>query len=84
MLNERAHKQKEFILNVCEIENDFIAELHNSREKLTDRYRFGDLEEKYLKIVEEIYVRRNSKCMIGKDAEEFCRRLEEYDEKGHN
>ena len=37
--------------------------------------RLGGLEEKYTKIVEEIYEKKNSKCLMGEEAEEFYSRL---------
>jgi len=36
----------------------------------------GDLEEKYLKYFDEIYVKKNSKALTGKDAKDLFERLE--------
>ena len=42
--------------------------VNESRKNMTNKYCFGDLEDKYVMIVEEIYKKGNAKSLIGKDA----------------
>lgn len=66
LLNDRTQQQKEFIMEFCKIENNFIDQLHKSRLQTIRKLYLGNLEEKDLKLVEEIYKNKNSKCLIGK------------------
>ena len=52
-----------------------VSDLLKTSFSLTKNKKFGGLEEKYAKIVEEIYGRKNSKCLAGEEAEEFYSRL---------
>ncbi len=52
MLAERSNRQKGFLVKMCDIENDFIDELYNSRSVLSRKYYLGDFEDKYLRTVD--------------------------------
>lgn len=54
-----------------DIENEFISQLHQSREVLSSKYNLGDLEEKYLAFFDEVYKKKNTKALMGKDAKDF-------------
>ena len=54
-LKKRAEKQKDFILNICEIENAFIRQLQSTRKPLTEKYCFGSIEDKHLQVIRRIY-----------------------------
>ena len=54
-----------------DIENEFISQLHQSREVLSSKYNLGDLEEKYLAFFDEVYKKKNTKTLMGKDAKDF-------------
>ena len=75
-LKKRAEKQKDFILNICDIENAFICQLQNSRKPLAEKYCFGSIEDKYLQIIRKIYNDKEHKFLRGKEAKEFWERLQ--------
>ena len=68
-LSERTGRQKKFISSVCEIENLFISRLSQANSSLTEKYRFGNLEEKHLETIKAIYEDRNVQCLTGSKAE---------------
>lgn len=65
MLQARANSHRRFITNICDIENGFIDQLYDSRKRLTDKYYLGDLKEKHLKIIEEVYSKKNPNYLVG-------------------
>ena len=77
-LSERTGRQKRFISSVCEIENLFVSRLGQTNRSLTEKYRFGNLEEEHLSTIKAIYEDRNLECLTGDRAHEFFRRLEKY------
>lgn len=81
LLTQRSHKLKDFTIESCKIENKFIDEIHSSRRELIKKYYLGDLEQKDLKIVEEIYKNRNAKCLTGGEAKQFHENLRQNIEK---
>ena len=50
------------------MENACIEHLRRSTEAIAQQYRFGDLEEEYIKIVEELYDKRNPLSLKGAEA----------------
>ena len=68
MIKARINQQKEFTVRMCEIDNRLIQELHKARKDLIKRYYLGDLEEKYLKVMEEVFRNKNIKDLKGKEA----------------
>ena len=75
-LKKRFKKQKDFILNICEIEDTFIHQLQSTRKPLTEKNYFGSIEDKYLQIIRKIYNNKEFKCLRGKEAEQFWKRLQ--------
>lgn len=74
-LSTIAGRQKEFSLDICRIENKFMENLNNSKVNMIKKYYLGDMEEKYLKIVEEVYEKKNREYLLGQQAEQFVERL---------
>ena len=77
-LSERTGRQKRFISSVCEIENLFVSRLGQTNRSLTEKYRFGNLEEEHLSTIKAIYEDRNLECLTGDRAHEFFRRLDQF------
>lgn len=68
LLSKTAGRQKEFSLDMSKIETKFIDSLNRSKVDLIKKYYLGDMEEKYLNIVGQIYRENNEKCLVGKEA----------------
>ena len=45
LLQKRVRNHKEYVINLCKIENDFVEELCDSRQKMGRKYYLGDLKE---------------------------------------
>ena len=56
------------LTDLDKIENIFKEEIQKQRESIKNQNRFGDLEKKYMDIIEEIYVKKNAKCIKGEQA----------------
>ena len=55
-LEKITKRQQNFLNNIFEIESKFIDDLRGTREPLAQKYRFGNLEERYAKVVlDKIY-----------------------------
>lgn len=65
MLKKRAKNHKDFVLNLCNIENNFMDNLEKYRMKFANVYYLGDMQESYLNIVEGIYRNKNIECLKG-------------------
>ena len=78
-LKKRENKQRDFITSIDEIENQFINELRNTKKPLAEQYQFGDLEEKYRRIVRNIYAEKDVAGLKGKDMKEFWERLTSFE-----
>ena len=70
-LQERVLNHKNFVINLCKIENNFVEELCKNRLKMGKKYYLGDLNEEFVRITEQIYMEKNTKCLVGAKAEEF-------------
>ena len=68
-LSKRAARQREFIKDLCRMENNLIEQLRKSTEAIARQYRFGDLEEEDVWIADEIYDSRNTGNIKGKQAQ---------------
>lgn len=75
LLTRRNQQQKDFAAELIKIQNKFVEELDSSRRALAKKYYLGDLQEKYLDIVEKIYKRKNIKCLTGVMAQDFYQRI---------
>lgn len=75
LLNKRSARQKRFTLTLCELEDKFIKQLQGGRHELPSKHRFGSLEDRFVRIVEEIFEKNNSRCMKGREAKDLWKRL---------
>ena len=68
ILKKKQESQKDFLLDMCNVDNKFIKEMLSARIPLSKQHRFGQLDHKEQNIIEDIYVKGNSNCMKGKEA----------------
>ena len=78
-LKKKISVQKDFMMGCYEIENNFITQLEKTRKPLSEKYRFGNLEEKYIKIIKKIYFDKDISDFKGKEALEFLERLKKFE-----
>ena len=79
-MNKQGTHQKEAMTKLTNIENTFVSELTKSNLPLVGSSQFGGLEDGQLRIIEEIYDRRNVKSMRGKEASELYAKIWELSE----
>ena len=65
-LSKNAEKEKDFLIKILSIENNFIKELKNKRSAFIKQYRLRNFSAKHLKIVEDLYEKGNSFGLKGK------------------
>lgn len=63
-LSNLAGKQKDFSLDICRIEGKFIEELHKSNHFFVKKYELGSMEDNFLRILQEIYLKKNRECLV--------------------
>lgn len=83
-LNKRVDKQKSFIARTCEIEEQFIRQLQKSREPLTQKYGYGNLDESHHLVIQRIYDEKNSQFLKGNEAKEFWKRVKDFKAAGND
>ena len=77
LLEERTRLHGQFIKNLVEIEDAAIRQLVSSRGELTRSHYLGNLGEDHLRVVEEIFQKRNPRCLVGSAAKAFFEGLQE-------
>ena len=77
LLNKRGEKAKEFTIRTFEIEEGIINMIRKSQKEFIDKYSEGNVEEKDQNAIKEIYERKNFKALTGKEALDFCERLQQ-------
>ena len=56
-------------MSTYEIEQQFIRQFQRNREPLSQKQGYGNLEDKYLRILKKIYEGKDSQFLKGKEAE---------------
>ena len=59
LLMKRSEAQKAFIYNIYQIEKDVIAAINQNRRKIFEKFSLGDIEQKYLDLIGQIYNSQN-------------------------
>lgn len=66
---------KEFVIQMIKIEEDLLKELAVQREELIKSTPLCNLEDRFQKIVQQIYKKKNKDYLKGKQADEFFNKL---------
>ena len=64
-------------MRIFEIEDEVIKMIRKSQKQFIDKYSAGSLQEIDQKIVRELYDKKNIKALTGRQALDFCQRLQE-------
>ena len=60
------------------LEDKFLQSQKEIKQRFLEEIRYAGLEEESRKIAEEIFDKKNAKCMKGKEATQFMINIEEY------
>ena len=70
-MKDKAARQLNFNLKICEIEDNLIRKIQETREK----YVFGELEDRYLGMIKKIYEEKDVYSWRGKETSELWERI---------
>ena len=65
-LMNREDGHRDLLKRILEVETQLIEELQKSRDQIFKQLADGDLEEQYLKAIEEVYAKENRDYLTGK------------------
>ena len=72
LLEPKVVRVKRFMVEISKIEKEFICEVQKMREKFIKQSSFSSsFEDKYKKIIDEIYLKGNPKCLKGGEGKMF-------------
>lgn len=66
---------KDFVTQMFTIEDSLIRELTERREEMVRQMSLGNLEERYARVVDEIFRKKNGEYLRGKESHGFFKRL---------
>lgn len=75
MLKQHFQMNKDFVTQLFGIEDALVRELTERREEMVRLMSLGNLEEKYARVVEEIFRKKNGEYLRGKESHGFFKRL---------
>jgi hypothetical protein len=75
MLKQHFQLNKDFISQMFRVEDNLIRELTERREEMVKQMSLGNLEEKYAKIVDEVFRKKNGEYIRGKESHSFFKKL---------